>query len=156
VIENIGDPGVTRTRNILLRRQVLYPVELRGRMMWHSLSEIISIGLKFERARGSGGHHIVQPFGLGISNSSFLRGEVQAQLLLYVGGADPAHQGIGAFAGLRLKRQSPTFGLALTGLGGGFGGLKDTDGHARLKLQKVNSIVHKGFIAPPISWVHSG
>ena len=25
-----GDPGVTRTRNILLRRQVLYPVELRG------------------------------------------------------------------------------------------------------------------------------
>lgn len=26
-----GDPGVTRTRNVLLRRQVLYPVELRGR-----------------------------------------------------------------------------------------------------------------------------
>ena len=25
-----GDPGVTRTRNPLLRRQVLYPVELRG------------------------------------------------------------------------------------------------------------------------------
>src|SRR5476651_136096 len=28
-----GDPGVTRTRNILLRRQVLYPVELRGRVL---------------------------------------------------------------------------------------------------------------------------
>jgi hypothetical protein len=30
-INFIGDPGVTRTRNPLLRRQVLYPVELRGR-----------------------------------------------------------------------------------------------------------------------------
>src|SRR5512135_2730826 len=30
--ERLGDPGVTRTRNILLRRQVLYPVELRGRL----------------------------------------------------------------------------------------------------------------------------
>ena len=31
-VRRIGDPGVTRTRNILLRRQVLYPVELRGRL----------------------------------------------------------------------------------------------------------------------------
>ncbi len=27
-----GDPGRTRTPNILLRRQVLYPVELRDRL----------------------------------------------------------------------------------------------------------------------------
>src|SRR3546814_18775566 len=33
-----GDPGVTRTRNILLRRQVLYPVELRGRIVLCPLS----------------------------------------------------------------------------------------------------------------------
>ena len=29
--ENIGDPGRTRTPNILIRSQVLYPVELRDR-----------------------------------------------------------------------------------------------------------------------------
>ena len=31
LIQNYGTPGGTRTHNILLRRQTLYPVELPGR-----------------------------------------------------------------------------------------------------------------------------
>ena len=38
-VEVNGDPGTTRTPNILIRSQVLYPVELRDRYSFDSGSE---------------------------------------------------------------------------------------------------------------------
>ena len=38
-MERFGDPGTTRTPNILIRSQVLYPVELRDRDSFDSGSE---------------------------------------------------------------------------------------------------------------------
>ena len=36
-----GDPGVTRTRNISLRRRMLYPVELRDRLFLIAVRKMV-------------------------------------------------------------------------------------------------------------------
>src|SRR5690606_7711229 len=100
-----GDPERIRTSDLLLRRQLLYPTELRGRTAARlglrlsvcplpdaSETEIVGISDLAARRLLRSKHTIGNSVAFGIGDRLFLRREAQTQLLLHVGRCSPTHQ----------------------------------------------------------------
>src|SRR5690606_13315478 len=127
----IGDPGRTRTCDPLLRRQMLYPAELRGRDSYNTrsktrrlleclvrpcanaaVSEIVRIGFQNRPARLWVLEDIRNAVALGVSDGLLFRVERELDLLPRVLLAGPPHQWVDRAGQLRLNLKHQLLGPA--------------------------------------------
>ena len=105
-VRQYGDPGRTRTPNLLIRSQLLYPVELRDRTL-EILFEVVGVGLDMTLLLVNRLHfkRYAVPFSIGLRR--FQAFKLHFNLAAHICRAGPAHERVDLASELWLKLENP-------------------------------------------------